>query len=65
MCERSYFQQCKCSVQFGVEYLELWCPACAAEFAAWLDEQAEAAEAADRASGLGWVWDELLRPSPN
>jgi hypothetical protein len=65
MCERSHFQPCKCPKLFGMEFQELWCPSCAAEFDAWVDEQAAAAEAVDRTSGLGWVWEGLIRPSPN
>lgn len=65
MCERSHFQNYKCSIQFGVEYLELWCPACAAEFEHWLDAQAAEAEALDRQCGRGWLWVELARPTVN
>ncbi len=41
------------------------CPACAAEFQRWLDDQAEEARALDRMTGLGWLWEQVTAPSSN
>jgi hypothetical protein len=65
MCERSDYQSLKCTLLFGTEYLELWCPGCAAEYHAWLDDQANEAQALDRVTGLGWLWEHVSDRSPN
>lgn len=65
MCERRNFQVYNCALTFGPDYLELWCPACAAEFQRWLDDQAEEARALDRMTGLGWLWEQVTAPSSN
>jgi hypothetical protein len=52
-------------VLFGTEYLELWCPGCAAEYQQWLDDQANEARALDRVTGLGWLWEHVSDRSPN
>lgn len=53
-----------CPNSYGMDRLDQWCPACRAEYDAWVDEQAERARLTDRACGLGWQWEHLV-PAEN
>lgn len=64
MCDRAHEQKYKCALEFGMDYLELWCDACSRELDLWCEQQAMEAQAIDSACGQGWLWHQLA-PSAN
>lgn len=51
---------CGCYDRFGFEGMDRWCNACRDAYDRWCDDQAERSRQEDRASGLGWLYHQLI-----